>query len=109
VIPSLDHGRCADQGQDPWGTGRERSPANGIVAAMHSQQVGFQSDIRPLFRDKDVRSMSAAFDLSSYDDVKANAPRILAAVSNGSMPCDGPWPADRVSLLRTWVDAGCPA
>jgi hypothetical protein len=53
--------------------------------------------------------MSAAFDLSSYDDVKANAPRILAAVSNGSMPCDGPWPADRVSLLRTWVDAGCPA
>jgi hypothetical protein len=30
-----------------------------------AQQVGFESDIRPLFREKDVKSMSAKFDLSS--------------------------------------------
>jgi hypothetical protein len=74
-----------------------------------AQQVRFESDIRPLFRVKDVQSMSAKFDLSSYDDVKASAQPILAAVAGGSMPCDGAWPAERVALFREWVDAGCPA
>jgi hypothetical protein len=76
---------------------------------MEQAGIGFEHDIRPLFREKDVESMSSAFDLSSYDDVRANAERILAKVSDGSMPCDGRWPADRVALFRTWVDAGCPA
>lgn len=76
---------------------------------MQQSAVGFERNIRPLFRDKDVQSMSSAFDLSSYDDVRANADRILAAVANGSMPCDGPWPAERVQLFHGWVDAGCPA
>jgi hypothetical protein len=74
-----------------------------------AQQVRFESDIRPLFREKDVQSMSAKFDLSSYDDVKASAQPILTAVAGGSMPCDGAWPAERVALFREWVDAGCPA
>jgi hypothetical protein len=76
---------------------------------MQQGTVGFERDIRPLFREKDVRSMSSAFDLSSYDDVRANADKILATVANGSMPCDGPWASDRVELFRTWVEAGCPA
>jgi hypothetical protein len=76
---------------------------------MHQNAVGFERDIRPLFRDKDVQSMSSAFDLSSYDDVRANADKILAAVAGGSMPCDGAWPDERVELFRGWVDGGCPA
>ena len=75
---------------------------------MAENQVGFESEIRPLFREKDIESMSGKFDLSSYADVKASAESILAAVSNGSMPCDGAWPADRVALFRDWVGAGCP-
>ena len=75
---------------------------------MAEHEVGFESEIRPLFRDKDIQSMSAKFDLSSYDDVRASAERILGALANGSMPCDGPWPADRVALFREWVDAGFP-
>jgi hypothetical protein len=71
--------------------------------------AGFERDIRPLFRDKDVRSMSSAFDLSSYNDVRANADKILATLADGSMPCDGPWPAERVELFRAWVEADCPA
>jgi hypothetical protein len=71
--------------------------------------VGFDRDVRPLFRDRDVTSMSSAFDLSSYDDVRAHADSILTVLSDGRMPCDGPWPADRVALFREWVDAGCPA
>jgi hypothetical protein len=53
--------------------------------------------------------MSTAFDLASYDDVRTNADPILARLSDGSMPCDGAWPEERVELFRSWVDAGCPA
>jgi hypothetical protein len=80
-----------------------------VEVEMQQRAVGFERDIRPLFRDKDVQSMSSAFDLSSYEDVRANADKILATVADGSMPCDGPWPAERVELFRGWVDAGCPA
>jgi hypothetical protein len=76
---------------------------------MEEDAVGYGRDIRPLFREKDVSSMSFAFDLQSYDDVRANANGILAKLSNGSMPCDGAWPEEKVELFRNWVDAGCPA
>jgi hypothetical protein len=76
---------------------------------MEEEAVGYGRDIRPLFREKDVSSMSFAFDLQSYDDVRANANGILAQLSNGSMPCDGAWPEEKVELFRNWVDAGCPA
>jgi len=76
---------------------------------MDQEAVGYAHDIRPLFREKDVSSMSKAFDLSSYNDVRANAAAILAKLADGSMPCDGPWPQDRVELFRSWVNAGCPA
>jgi hypothetical protein len=76
---------------------------------MEQEAVGYEHDIRPLFREKDVSTMSWAFDLASYDDVRANADNILARLSNGSMPCDGAWPEERIELFRGWVDAGCPA
>jgi hypothetical protein len=76
---------------------------------MGQEGLGYERDIRPLFREKDVSSMSKAFDLSSYTDVRANADQILARVADGSMPCDGAWPQDRVELFRSWVNAGCPA
>jgi len=76
---------------------------------MEREAVGYERDIRPLFRDKDVKSMAKAFDLASYDDVRAHADGILGRVADGSMPCDGPWPQERVDLFRSWVDAGCPA
>jgi hypothetical protein len=76
---------------------------------MQESAPGFERDTRPLFRDIDVRSMSSAFDLSSYDDVRANADKILATVASGAMPCDGRWPPARVQLFRGWLEAGCPA
>jgi len=76
---------------------------------MEQEAVGYERDIRPLFRQQDVSSMSKAFNLASYKDVRANADRILSKVADGSMPCDGPWPPERVELFRSWVEAGCPA
>jgi hypothetical protein len=43
---------------------------------MQAEAPGFERDIRPLFRSKDIESMSGAFDLSSYEDVRNNADRI---------------------------------
>jgi hypothetical protein len=53
--------------------------------------------------------MSFAFDLSSYDDVRANAEAIYERLASGSMPCDGGWPAEDVERFRTWIDNGSPA
>ena len=66
----------------------------------------FAQDIRPLFRDSDIEEMSFAFDLSSYDDVRANAEPIYARLEEGSMPCDGAWPADRVAVFKRWTETG---
>jgi hypothetical protein len=70
--------------------------------------LSFERDIRPLFRDKDVESMSRAFDLSSYEDVRDHAEAIHARLAAGSMPCDGPWPAADVERFGQWMDAGLP-
>ena len=76
---------------------------------MEAEDFGFERDIRPLFRHRDVDSMSFAFDLASYDEVRANAEAIYGRLANGSMPCDGAWPAADVERFRAWIDAGTPA
>jgi hypothetical protein len=68
--------------------------------------VSFANDIRSLFRDSDVRAMSFAFDLSSYDAVREHAQEIYERLSDGSMPCDGRWPAENVERFRAWIDGG---
>ena len=50
--------------------------------------------------------MSVAFDLWSHADVKTRAKDILARLQNGSMPCDGAWPAARIEVFRRWTDTG---
>jgi len=70
--------------------------------------LSFAKDIRPLFRDDpDVTTMKeVGLDLSSYADVKAKAESIHATLVSGSMPCDGAWPEDRISLFKKWMDEG---
>jgi hypothetical protein len=71
--------------------------------------VGFEHDVKPLFRETDRRSMLRFFDLWSYDDVRENADAILDRVSEGSMPCDAAWTAEQVDVVQRWIDAGMPA
>jgi len=73
---------------------------------MAQEQVSFARDIRPLFRERDIRSMQSAFDLASYEDVKKNADAIYATLAAGQMPCDGAWPDEDVRRFRSWLDAG---
>ena len=68
----------------------------------------FERDIRPLFRDHDVDEMRFAFDLSQYADVQSNAEAIHERLVDGSMPCDGEWPAEQIALFKQWMDEGFP-
>ena len=66
----------------------------------------FAADIKPLFRESDRTAMLFAFDLWSADDVATHGTDIAERLEQGTMPCDGPWPADQVTRFRTWLDDG---
>ena len=51
----------------------------------------------------------ANFDLWKRDDVADNAEAIVRRLEDGSMPCDAPWPPERVATFRQWMAAGMPA
>jgi hypothetical protein len=76
------------------------------MASMPADAVHYETDIRPLFRDSDIRSMEFAFDLGSYDDVRDNARAILSRLKAGDMPCDAGWPSAQVDLFERWVQSG---
>ena len=73
------------------------------------EAVGFERHVRGLFRPRDRGSMRSTFDLWSHDDVITHAAAILARLRDGSMPCDGPWPAAQVAVFARWVEGGCRA
>ena len=76
---------------------------------MEDEPMHFEQDIKPLFRERDRSAMRFAFDLWSHDDVSSHADAILGRLEAGTMPCDGPWPAERVTVFRQWIDGGKPA
>lgn len=71
-------------------------------------ELSFERDIKPLFREMDRQAMEGAFDLWDHGDVSEHAGPIYEAVAGGGMPCDAPWPPERVALLKRWVDLGMP-
>ena len=68
--------------------------------------VSFQADIKPLFHASDRAAMQKAFDLWSFADVSASGTKIAERLQDGTMPCDGPWPAGQVALFTGWLDGG---
>jgi hypothetical protein len=50
--------------------------------------------------------MSFAFDLWSADDVRGHATDILKRLQDGSMPCDGTWPAAKIEVFQRWTETG---
>lgn len=79
-----------------------------------TKPVGFQQDIRPLFTERDIHAMSKAFDLASYNDVKAHAAAIydrIRGIGGAVMPPppprgEGPWPQVRIELFAKWMTDG---
>ena len=76
--------------------------------------TSFQSDIRPLFTERDVHAMSKAFDLANYDDVKAHAAAIydrIRGIGGSVMPPppprgEGPWQQSAIERFAKWMAEG---
>jgi hypothetical protein len=76
------------------------------VTPTDAQAPGFETQIKPLFREHDRESMERSFDLWSYEDVSQHADAILARLRAGDMPCDGAWPEETVDLFESWTEGG---
>jgi hypothetical protein len=80
-----------------------------------TKPTSFQADIRPLFTERDIRGMSKAFNLGSYDDVKTHAAAIydrIRGIGGAVMPPppprgEGAWPQARIELFAKWMADGC--
>jgi CDGSH-type Zn-finger protein/truncated hemoglobin YjbI len=106
--------------QPVWSWGPAGLPASAAAEARQQEgetaeaaappgpddKVSFAAHIKPLFRERDRQSMSFAFDLWAYDDVRTRAKQVLSRLEDGSMPCDGAWPADKVKVFQRWADTG---
>jgi hypothetical protein len=76
--------------------------------------TSFQEDIRPLFTERDIRAMSKAFNLASYDDVKLHSAAIydrIRGIGGAVMPPppprgEGPWPQTYIELFAQWIADG---
>ena len=69
--------------------------------------LSFARDIKPLFTEFDRNAMLFAFDLWRVEDVHRHAGLILERLERGDMPCDAPWPADRIATFKSWIEGGC--
>jgi truncated hemoglobin YjbI len=85
---------------------QDEEPEPSLPAA--GETVRFGQHIKPLFRRRDRRSMSFAFDLWSHDDVSRHAEAILGRLRDGKMPCDGPWPQDKIEVFARWASTSKP-
>jgi hypothetical protein len=78
----------------------------GVTGRSDSASLSFERDVRPMFREKDHDSMAGHIDLWSYSDVRAHQYAILERLSEGTMPCDGAWPQERVAVFQRWIAGG---
>jgi hypothetical protein len=74
-----------------------------------NEALSFDTQVKPLFRERDRESMQSQFDLWSYDDVSQHADAILTVLQDGSMPCDSAWPQAQVDLFQRWIETGKPS
>ncbi|MFY9930708.1 MAG: ferritin-like domain-containing protein [Streptosporangiaceae bacterium] len=105
AVPDWDWGPSGPPSEEAGATATETGPD--VTLPGPDEVVSFASHIKPLFRESDRRSMSFAFDLWSADDVRTHAGGILSRLQDGTMPCDGAWPADRTEVFRRWTETGC--
>jgi len=75
----------------------------GLTLPGADEAVRFDDHIRPLFRPMDRNSMLFAFDLWKEADVALHRQQILLRLRAGTMPCDGAWPNEKVTLFERWA------
>jgi len=56
-----------------------------------------------------MHGLMLAFDSWVHGDVGRHAREMLRRLENGTMPCDGAWPKERVEIFRRWDELRMPA
>jgi CDGSH-type Zn-finger protein/truncated hemoglobin YjbI len=107
-MPRWDWGTAGPPGSRVSALAPADGEAEEIVLPGPDEAVSFEAHIKPLFRERDRKSMRFAFDLWNYEDVKRYADGILERLQNGSMPCDAAWPHDKIDVFERWRRAGMP-
>jgi CDGSH-type Zn-finger protein/truncated hemoglobin YjbI len=103
-VPTWDWGPGGPPGPAKRDAGQDT--AQPVTLPGPGEPVSFDAHIKPLFRDRDRQSMSFAFDLWSADEVRAHAVGILQRLRDGTMPCDGAWPAEQIAVFERWTATG---
>jgi CDGSH-type Zn-finger protein/truncated hemoglobin YjbI len=108
-MPRWDWGPAGPPGtRTPAAAPQDEEDHESVPRPGPGQPVSFGTHIRPMFRPRDRQSMTFAFDLWAYGDVKAHAADILDRLENGSMPCDSAWAPEKVQVFRRWVESDMP-
>jgi len=82
--------------------------------------AAYTTDIKPKFRALDTGCMGSRRVPIKLDDIDwmcdptarfdfpdhGNARHVFDRLSDGSMPMDGPWPADWIATYQQWIDGG---
>lgn len=69
--------------------------------------LGYERDIKPMFRIKDVDAMKPrGLNLWAYIEVRGAADKILGRLEAGSMPCDGQWQPGAIAKFKQWIADG---
>ena len=104
---------CSDEAPSEPVFVHERSPAPEPIEPPAPQPatttLSFTQDVKGLFRevpDREDMLTFSGFDLHKFEDVRDRADAILAVLVDGSMPCDGSWPSDRIAIFRKWIEDG---
>jgi len=69
--------------------------------------VRFDAHVKGLFSDEQRNCMlvQGGWDLHKLEDVKLWHKRIVAKLSDGSMPEGGPrWPPERIAIIKQWKE-----
>ena len=102
--PQWDWGPAGPPAEAPTQTSADDQEE--VTLPGPDETVSFATNIKPLFREHDRKSMAFAFDLWSQADVQAHAAGILERLQNGTMPCDGAWPPEKIEVFKRWTESG---
>jgi truncated hemoglobin YjbI len=105
-MPKWDWGTAGPPGRRVSALASPEDEQQPVVLPGPDEPVTFDQHVKSLFRQRDRQSMKFAFDLWSYDDVAGRADDIFGRLKDGSMPCDGAWPEERVQVFQRWIDSG---
>jgi hypothetical protein len=70
------------------------------MRAAGVRQIGGPVELLRLPPPRAVRADEVLIDVQSHQDA------ILQRLTDGTMPCDGAWPPEHITLFQRWIASG---